>query len=215
MACPPGPATLWGNRPVRPHSDAGSTGGPVALTPSALKAALSGTCPPTSLRRSLAQSAPLPTCPRPLKPARLPRDSRKKQQKHQLGPMSHKVRTRGGREPRGLDGPEALCQPGVPSLLPSPSPGPPRPGLSGRRVQKRVPSSSSRRRADPTRQLRAGSGHQPGRNRLGKASRTGRSHSVSGSTADGTSGTFLTPKTKSASITLNHCSSHRLRFPSH
>ena len=107
-----------------------------------------------------------PVPPRdPLKPARPPRDSRKQQQKHQLGPMCHKVRTHGGREPRSPDCPGAPCHPGAPSL----PPGPPQPGLSGRRVQNRVLTYSSCRRADPTCQLRAGSGHQPGRNRLGKS----------------------------------------------
>ena len=105
----------------------------------------------------------------PLKPARPPRDSRKKQQKHQLGSMCHKGRTHRGREPRSPD-----C-PGAP-LAPT---RPPQPGLSGGRVQKRVLTYSSCRRADPTCQLRAGSGHQPGHNRLGK-SRTSRSQAFQG-----------------------------------
>ena len=49
---------------MRPHVDVGGTGGPVALTPFVLKASFSRTYPPTSLRRSLAQSAPfLPETP--------------------------------------------------------------------------------------------------------------------------------------------------------
>lgn len=157
--------------------------------------ALSGTYPPPP------SAAPWPRLPRssrdPLKPTH-PRDSLKLQQKHQFGYMCHKVRTHGGREPRSPNCPEAPHQPGAPSL----PPGPPQPGLSGRWVQKRVPTSSCLRRADPPTSSWLARGTSLAITGWGKASRMSQSYSVSGSTADGTAGLILTPETKSGSITF-------------